>query len=58
MVMRTILLKQHDDDRDGHEAWRSLLDWFDGDIIRNETADSNRAKLDALLLHSGMLISM
>jgi hypothetical protein len=51
------LVKQHEDERDGHKAWSSLLEWFDGDTIRNETADTIRAKLDSLILHPGITAS-
>ncbi len=34
------LVKQFEDTRDGHLAWRALLEWFDGDIIKNETAEA------------------
>jgi hypothetical protein len=51
------LVKQHEDERDGYKAWNSLLEWFDGDNIRNETADMIRARLQALTLHPGMTAS-
>jgi hypothetical protein len=34
------LIKQHEDEKDGYGAWRSLLEWFDGDIIKNDTAET------------------
>jgi hypothetical protein len=32
------LVKQHKSTKDGNASWKSLCDWFDGDIIKNETA--------------------
>jgi hypothetical protein len=27
------LVKQHKEDRDGNQAWKPPLEWFDGDLI-------------------------
>jgi hypothetical protein len=51
------LVKQFEDTRDGHLAWQSLIEWFDGDIIKNETAEALRDKLETLSLHTGVTAS-
>jgi hypothetical protein len=47
------LVKQHETLKDGHAAWNSLCEWYDGDIIKNETAETLRSRIEALKLHSG-----
>jgi hypothetical protein len=47
------LVKQHEADKDGHAAWASLCNWFDGDIIKNRTAETRRSRIEALKLHTG-----
>ena len=47
------LVKAHEDTKDGHAAWKSLCEWYDGDVVQSETADELRSKLDTLKLHSG-----
>jgi hypothetical protein len=51
------LVKQHEDSRDGYAAWQALVEWFDGDIIKNETAEALREKLETLSLHPGVTAS-
>ena len=51
------LVKQHEDTRDGYAAWQALVEWFDGDIIKNETAEALREKLETLSLHPGVTAS-
>lgn len=51
------LIKQHEDEKSGHDAWTSLLEWYDGDVIRNETAEALREKLETLSLHPGVSAS-
>lgn len=46
-----------EDTKDGHEAWKNLCNWYDGDTVRNETASNLRVKLDNLRLHSGITAS-
>jgi hypothetical protein len=46
------LVSKHEDTKNGHGAWKSLLDWYDGDMIQNETAENLRNKLDNLRLHT------
>lgn len=51
------LVRNFEDEKDGHEAWMALCEWFDGDQIRNETSESLRSKLDSLKLHNGTTAS-
>ena len=45
------LVKQFGTLKHGNMAWEALLDWFDGDAIKNETADALRDKLSHLKLN-------
>lgn len=47
------LVKQYEDMKDGYAAWQSLLGWYDGDVIKHETAEVIRAKLESLKLTIG-----
>ena len=46
------IVKAHDRRKDGHAAWRDLCQWFDGDAMKNETADNLRAKLESYRMTS------
>ena len=48
------LVKAHEDIKDGHAAWESLCEWYDGDVVQSETADKLRSKLDTHKLHTGV----
>jgi len=48
------LVQQFEEEKDGHAAWKNLCEWYDGDMIMNETAENLRNKLDNLRLHSGV----
>ena len=48
------LVMQFDDIKDGHAAWSALLNWFDGDLIRNEMASTLRNYLSNYYLTSGV----
>ena len=48
------LIAEYEEAKDGHAAWKSLCAWYDGDMIKNETADKIRTKLSNLQLHSGI----
>jgi hypothetical protein len=39
------LVLKHNVEKDGNGAWNSLLEWYDGDAIKSETADTLRSKL-------------
>ena len=47
------LVDQHEETRDGHAAWVSLTEWYDGDTIRHETSEELRQSLENLRLHPG-----
>jgi hypothetical protein len=32
------LIKQHDKNKDGYEAWNALVEWYDGDVICDNSA--------------------
>ena len=48
------LVTFHEDTQDGHADWNALLEWYDGDIVKQETAENIRNKLDSLKLHRGI----
>ena len=45
------LVKQFETSKNGNMAWEALVEWFDGDAIRNETANALRDKLSHLKLN-------
>jgi hypothetical protein len=51
------LIKQHDVNKDGNATWKLLCEWFDGDWIRNETAETIRSRIEALKLQAGTTAS-
>ena len=51
------LVSKHEDTKNGYAAWKSLVDWYDGDMIQNETAENLRNKLENLRLHTGVSAS-
>jgi hypothetical protein len=51
------LVKKHEGQKDGNAAWKSLCEWFDGDIIKNETSETIRSRIEGLKLHTGMAAS-
>eukprot|EP00957_Ditylum_brightwellii_P104755 7984316-Ditylum_brightwellii.AAC.1 len=51
------LVKQNDEDKDDHAAWNSLIEWFDGDVLKAETADTVRARLESYKLGNGTTAS-
>eukprot|EP00957_Ditylum_brightwellii_P095584 7281045-Ditylum_brightwellii.AAC.1 len=44
------LVKRHDEDKVGYAAWQSLIEWFNGDVLNAETADTVRARLESYKL--------
>jgi hypothetical protein len=48
------LMSKHEDTKNGYAAWKSLVDWYDGVMIQNETAENLRNKLENLRLHTGV----
>jgi hypothetical protein len=51
------LVSKHEDTKNGYAAWKSLLDWYNGDMIQNKTAENLRNKLENLRLHTGVSAS-
>jgi hypothetical protein len=51
------LVSKVEDTNYGHAAWRNLVDWYDGDMISNETAENLQNKLDILRLNTGVSAS-
>ena len=48
------LVKRHEESKNGHEAWSSLVQWFDGDTVKNETSEDIRVRMENLILHTGI----
>jgi uncharacterized lipoprotein YehR (DUF1307 family) len=51
------LVSKHEDMKNGYAAWKSLVDWYDDDMIQNETVENLRNKLENLRLHTGVSAS-
>jgi hypothetical protein len=51
------LVSKHEDTENGYAARKSLVDWYDGDMIQNKTAKNLRNKLENLGLHTGVSAS-
>eukprot|EP00957_Ditylum_brightwellii_P196099 14941919-Ditylum_brightwellii.AAC.1 len=51
------LVKQHNEDKDGYALWQSLIEWFDGDVLKAETVDTIRARLESYKLGNGTTAS-
>ena len=47
------LVKKHDRNKDGHKIWKDLCQWYDGEEVRTEAAESSRSKLESLVLMEG-----
>ena len=47
------LVKRHEEEKNGHKAWVSLMQWFDGDTVKNETSEDIRVCMENRILHSG-----
>ena len=46
------IVQEFHEQQDGHASWQALLEWYDGSIMRNETASNLRSKLDNLQLNA------
>jgi hypothetical protein len=51
------LVKQHEKEKDGNAAWKALCEWYDGDVIKNETSETIRSRIEGLKLHTGITAS-
>jgi hypothetical protein len=48
------LVQAAERNKDGHQAWINLCEWYDGEDVHDETAENLRTKLDNLRLHTGI----
>ena len=46
------LIKQYEDDKNGYGVCNALCEWYDGDAVKEKTADSLRSKLESYRLTS------
>eukprot|EP00957_Ditylum_brightwellii_P063986 4854104-Ditylum_brightwellii.AAC.1 len=51
------LMKQHGEDKEGYTAWHSLIEWFNGDVLKVKTADTIRTRLESYKLSNGTTAS-
>ena len=47
------LVKRHKKTENGHGAWVLLIQWFDGNTVKNKSEDI-RVRMENLILHSGI----
>ena len=47
------LVHRHGNDANGHGAWLSLKEWYDGDAVKYETVEQLCHRLENLRLHPG-----
>ena len=48
------IVMNHAESKNGFQAWKDLVQWYEGDSVRNETAEDLQPKMENLLLHSGI----
>ena len=41
------LVKQHEYDKNVYAEWNTLCEWYDRDVVKNETADYLRPNLES-----------
>jgi gag-polypeptide of LTR copia-type len=51
------LVSKVEETKNGHAAWKNLVEWYNGDMILNKTTENLRNKLDNLRLHMGISAS-
>ena len=51
------LVDSHEEDKNGHFAYKDLVAWYKGDSMTTETAESIRSKLDKLYLNTRITAS-
>ena len=44
------LVKIFEDMKDVNAAWKSIFEWYDGDVMKNKSAESLRSKLESYSL--------
>ena len=47
------IVKQFENEKDGHAAWNALCEWHDGDTMKAETADTIRERLNGYKMNNG-----
>jgi len=48
------LVQQFEADKNGHDAWANLVEWYDGEMIKSETATNLRNKIENLQLSTSI----
>lgn len=48
------LVEQHEENQDGHAAWKSLEGWYESEHLTSDSADDLRSKLNQNRLSSGI----
>ena len=51
------IVMNYAESKNEYQAWKDLVQWYEGDSVRNEIAEELRSKMENLLLHSGMIAS-
>ena len=51
------LIEKYQMTKDGNSAWKDLVSWYEGEAIKNETAEDIRVKLENTILHQGVSAS-
>eukprot|EP00957_Ditylum_brightwellii_P098198 7481795-Ditylum_brightwellii.AAC.1 len=46
------ILKQFENEKDGHAAWNALCERYDGDTMKAETADTIRERLNGYKMNN------
>jgi hypothetical protein len=48
------LVQQFEENKNGHAAWANLIEWYDGEMIKSETATNLRNKIENLQLNTSV----
>ena len=51
------IVMEHLESKDGHKAWKDLVQWYKGDSVKNETTEELQEKMENLIFHSGITAS-
>jgi len=51
------VVKNHEDTQDGYKAWKALIEWYDGEDVVSETAETLRQNLHTTYMVSGVKAS-
>ena len=47
-------IKKHEATQDGNTAWKDLMEWYDGEDVASETAETLRQRLQNTFMFSGV----